>query len=192
MRRIRFAVPEDASALLAIYAPYILETAITFEYEVPSVEAFRVRMEGMMHDYPYLVCEEEGVIVGYAYAHRQMERAAYQWNAELTVYLAKEARCRGVGSLLYRCLLDLLRLQGIRNVYGVVTSPNPPSERLHERLGFTRLAFFPKMGYKQGRWWDINWFGKVLCEEDDPAPLRLLSAVEQVKLGAVLAGYNKD
>ena len=119
---IRFAAEADAPALLAIYAQYI-ETGITFEYQLPTREEFARRIRDFGGTYPYLVCEENGCIVGYAYAHRQAERAAYQWNAELSVYLDRSCTSRGLGRRLYGALIDILRLQGIRTVYGCVTVP---------------------------------------------------------------------
>jgi len=190
MKNIRFAVPEDAEAILEIYAPYILETVITFEYEVPSVEAFRQRMEGMMYDYPYLVWEEDGVILGYAYAHRQMERAAYDWTAELSVYLRRDVGGRGIGTALYSCLLELLTLQHLRSAYALVTSPNPPSEALHAKLGFERMAFFPALGYKMAAWRDIIWYGKLLCDERTPSPFVPFHGLDREAVEEVLARHN--
>ena len=131
---IRLAHPEDAEALLAIYGQYI-DTSITFEYELPSRAEFEGRIREFSRDYPYLVCEDGGKIVGYGYAHRAMERAAYQWNAELSVYLDRDSRAKGLGKKLCLLLMELLRLQGIRTVYSVVTSPNPRSERLQQAPG---------------------------------------------------------
>jgi len=192
MGTIRFARIEDAEEILAIYAPYILETAVTFEYAVPTAAAFRARMEGMMHDYPYFVYEEAGEILGYAYAHRQMERAAYDWTAELTVYLKRGAAGRGIGARLYGAVLALLRLQNIRNAYALVVSPNSPSEALHERMGFERVAFFPAMGYKMGAWRDIIWYGKILCGEEHPAPFRSLRELTAEEIAGVLADYVEN
>lgn len=166
----RTATPEDAEALLAVYAEYI-DTNITFEYALPSVEEFAGRIRGILEFYPYLVAEEEGRILGYAYAHRHMERAAYQWNAELSVYVAKEAVGRGLGTKLYRALLELLERQGVRSAFGCVTSPNPPSERLHLRLGFELVGMYKLAGWKNGQWHSVSWFQKFLRVHDlDPQP----------------------
>lgn len=187
MGTIRFAAAADAPALLAIYAPYVEETSISFEYVPPSLEEFEGRMREISAGYPYLVYEEDGAILGYAYGHRAMERAAYGWNAELSVYVDRSCLGRGIGSRLYRCLMDLLQLQGVRNVCGVVTHPNPPSEALHRRLGFQLTARFPAAGYKQGRWRDVLWFGKVLSA-GPPCPLR---PVGQVAWEEVLERYSR-
>lgn len=168
---LRFATLDDAAALLAIYAPYI-GTPVTFEYTVPSLADFRGRIETISGDYPYLVWEEDGVILGYAYAHRHMERAAYQWNAELSVYLDGYARGRGLGTKLYAALIELLKLQGIRNVFGCVTLPNERSEALHRAMGFELVGKYSMAGYKNDRWRDVGWFQKQIAAYDDPpAPL---------------------
>ena len=174
--QIRFAAPGDAAALLSIYAPYVEETAITFETAAPSEEAFRQRIDKTLQHYPYLVAEERGRVLGYAYAGRLRDRAAYDWDAELSVYLEQNVRGRGVGTALYLCLLDLLALQGVRWAYGVVTMPNEASHRLHMGLGFRLAATFPEMGYKHGRWWDVNWYLKELApRREHPAPIVPLS-----------------
>lgn len=170
---LRTATPEDAACLRAVYAPYVTDTAITFEYDVPDVEEFRTRIRNICRTYPYLVCEREGRVAGYAYAHRHMERAAYQWNAELSVYVEQSLRGRGLGFALYSALLDLLRLQGVHNVYGCVTTPNPRSEKLHARLGFHLVGVQHAAGYKLGQWHDVSWFEKRLTEAtSSPPPIK--------------------
>ena len=167
---LRFAVPDDADALRAIYAQYI-DTSVTFEYSLPSPEEFRRRMEDISAEYPYLVWEEDGVPLGYAYAHRYRERAAYRWGAELSVYLDRDARGRGLGARLYGALMALLRLQGIRTVYGVVTQPNEASDRLHTAMGFTVAGVVHNAGFKAGRWHDVTTYEKPIAPYDDePAP----------------------
>lgn len=186
MFTLRPATPADCDAIRSIYAPYILETAVSFETEVPSHETFAERMRGIMEFFPYLIAEASGEVIGYAYAHFAYERAAYRWNAELSVYLRRGAEKRGVGSALYAALIELLRAQGFKKLYGVVAMPNEASERLHERFGFAPAARFEKHGYKFGRWHDVVWFEKRLAPFDaapaDPIPFSALDAgfVEQV------------
>jgi len=192
MKRIRFAAAEDAAALLAIYRPYIPDTYITFEWSDPGEAEFARRIEATLAAYPYLVYEEDGHILGYAYAGRQMDRAAYDWNAVLSIYLDQSERGRGIGSKLYGALLELLRLQGVRHAYALISAPNPPSEAFHEKMGFERLALFPQMGYKIGGWWDILWMGKLLNPLGDPAPFRALGELTAEEIGAVLAGYEES
>lgn len=136
MRTVRLATEADAAGILAVYAPYIRDTAVTFETETPSLDAFRCRMASIIGDYPYLVVEEDGSIVGFAYAHRLGECAAYAWNAELSIYFAPGCTSRGWGSVLFWALIDLLALQGVRNAYSLITVPNEASLALHEKLGF--------------------------------------------------------
>lgn len=159
---IREAVPADAKAILDIYTPYIENTVITFEYEVPSLEAFEQRMLGIMGEYPYLVCEQDGRVIGYAYAHRYRERAAFAWGAELSVYLDLEYQGCGAGTALYLKLIDCLKRQNIKTVYGIVAHPNEASERLHQKLGFRLVGISEKCGYKLGRWVDLAYFEKEI------------------------------
>lgn len=169
--RIRFATEEDAKKLLQIYEPY-LDTPVTFEYTLPTVEEFRERIRTITACYPYLVCEEGDRTIGYAYGHRAMERAAYQWNAELSIYLNPEDTSRGLGKQLYTRLIEILKLQGVRNVYGCVTVPNEKSERLHLSLGFRKAGVWQNTGFKCGKWQDVAWFEKAIQAYGRPEPLR--------------------
>ena len=184
---LRFAAPADAGALLAIYAQYI-DTAITFEYELPSEDEFRHRIEVISRDYPYLVHETDGVIDGYAYAHRYRERAAYQWGAELSVYVDDTAHGRGIGKRLYTALLSLLERQGFRAAYGVVTQPNEKSGRLHESLGFTVAGTVHAAGFKNGAWHDVTTFEKLLGDFDGtPEPLKSLRDLDPAEIRRILS-----
>jgi len=183
---IRFAGPSDAPALLEIYRPYVEESSISFEYETPPVEEFRRRIAEIGRDYPYLVYEEGGSPLGYAYARRQMERAAYQWNAELTVYVDGQFHGRGIGSSLYGCLLALLRAQKVYRVCGVVVAGNAGSTALHRRFGFREAARFPAMGYKQGQWWDVIWYEKVLGQ----GALEALCPIGEISSEEILQRYQ--
>ena len=184
---LRIAGGRDAEALLAIYAAYI-DTPITFEYALPSAAEFRARIESVSGTYPYLVRESGGVIEGYAYAHRYRERAAYQWGAELSVYVDRHAHGRGLGTKLYTALLDLLRLQGVRTVYGVVTQPNEKSGRLHTAMGFTVAGIVHAAGYKNGAWHDVTTFEKLIGGFDGtPEPLKSIRDVDPAAAARVLA-----
>ncbi len=186
--KVRPAVKADAAALLEIYAPYVRETTITFEYEVPEPEEFAGRIEAIGAEYPYLVCELDGRIAAYAYGHRHMERAAYQWNAELSVYVDRGQLRRGIGRALYQAVLDILRLQNIQTVYAIVTSPNENSERLHAAMGFERRALFPQMGYKFGRWLDVAWFEKNLGSHGEKMEaFQAIGCLDEEKLGQIMA-----
>lgn len=167
MLRVRLATVDDAAAVLAVYAPYIEGTAITFETSVPAVESFAERMADVIGEYPYLVVERDGVIVGYAYAHRLGERGAYAWNVELSVYFAPNCQGRGWGSVLFWALVDLLSQQGVRNAYSLVTVPNEASRRLHAKLGFELMGIQRNAGYKSGAWHDVAWLRKAVGSFDD-------------------------
>lgn len=166
--QIRVAVPEDAEALLTIYAPYVKHTPITFEYEIPSVEEFKNRICRTLEKYPYLVAEENGVIQGYAYASAFKTRAAYAWSVETSIYVHPGAGRRGIGSLLYEKLEELLRRQHICNLCACITYPNPASIAFHERFGYRTAAHFTASGYKQDAWHDMIWMEKTLCPHEIP------------------------
>ena len=156
---IRPAVPEDAASLLEIYAPYVEETAITFEYDVPTTEEFRERIEHIRARYPYLVIERGGVIQGYAYAGVFKDRAAYDRSCEMTIYLARDAVGGGLGRKLYEALEEALRAKGMLNLYACIGVPEQDdeyldhnSEQFHEHMGYRKVGTFHQCGYKFGRW----------------------------------------
>ena len=188
---IRFAAAKDAAALLEIYAPYVTGTTVSFEYEVPAVEEFRRRVEETSARYPYLVWEEDGALLGYAYAHPYAARPAYQWSAELTVYLRQGVSRRGLGSQLYGALMELLRLQGVRNVYGCVTAENTASVAFHHALGFREAGRFSQVGYKLGRWLDVLWLEKAIASGGEPQPLVSFPQVDREQALAVLERWSK-
>ena len=169
---IRPASPEDAAALLDIYAPYVRETAITYEYEVPSLEDFRARIRRTLERYPYLVAEEAGEIVGYAYAGPFKNRAAYDWAVETSVYLRMDWKRRGVGGQLYRALEDILKKQNVRNLYACVACPAAEGDAyltrnsvdFHTHMGWRAVGEFRGCGYKFGTWYNIVWMEKRVGE----------------------------
>ena len=160
--RIRMAVPEDAGTLLKIYEPYVKNTCITFEYQVPSVEEFTQRIRETLKKYPYLIAEQNGEILGYAYASAFKERAAYDWAVETSIYVSEGARRTGAGSLLYEALEDYLKRQNVINVNACIAYPNPGSIAFHEKYGYRTVGHFTKCGYKLGQWWDMVWMEKML------------------------------
>lgn len=192
---IRLATPDDAEGIRRVYAPYIA-TPITFEEDVPSPEDFYARMEEIMRSYPCLAACADGRVIGFAYAHRQAERAAYDWNVELSVYLDESEERRGIGSALYKTLMGLLSLQGIRCAYARVTLPNAASERLHARFGFDIMGIQRSAGYKNGAWRDVAWYAKPIAPFDDdpdrpiPFPAVLDDRVGEVE--ALLAAANRS
>lgn len=171
--KIRIATPEDASAIQSIYRYYVEHTAITFELEVPSVEEFQGRIKKTLERYPYLVAEEDRVIIGYAYAGIFYDRRAYDWSAEMSVYVQKGIHGKGVGTALYEKMEELLKKQHIVNLFACITHPNAESEAFHAARGYERKAHFEKCGYKMGQWWDIVWMQKVIAPHDEaPEPFR--------------------
>ncbi|HEM3578099.1 TPA: N-acetyltransferase [Streptococcus suis] len=162
MIEIRSARIEDAADLVAIYAPYVEKTAITFETQVPTVNEFASRIEKTLGKFPYLVAVEEGKILGYAYASTYYARAAYDWTVELSVYIQQEARGKGIGSMLYDALEEELTARGFKNFLACIALPNPASISLHEKRGYEQVAHFKKVGYKFGSWHDIVWLQKSL------------------------------
>ena len=159
---IRNAAQKDAGALARIYNHYIENTVITFEEELIDAGEMGRRVEKVTADYPWLVWEEEGEILGYAYASRWRERAAYRYACELTVYLHHEATGRGAGTALYSRLIDELKARNFHSLLGCVTLPNPASEKLHASLGFEKVAHFHEAGFKFDRWLDVGYFERVL------------------------------
>jgi phosphinothricin acetyltransferase len=157
---IRLATESDAEAILAIYAPIVRETPISFEYDVPSIEEMGQRIhDKLAHGYPWLVAEQSGRIMGYAYGGRWRERAAYQWTVEVTVYVNPAFQRMGVGRALYTALFGVLRLQGFITVVAGITLPNEGSVRLHEAVGFKPVGVYQRVGYKFDLWHDVGWWG---------------------------------
>ena len=187
---LRPATLADAAAILAIYRPYIEETDISFEVTVPSLAEFEGRMRLIMAKFPYLVATVEDRVVGYAYAAEHRERAAYGWNADLTVYLDRAFTGRGLGRTLYQALLKILKLQKIQNVYGIVTHPNPASEALHQRLEFREVGIFRQTGHKFGRWLDVVWYEKFLGDhEERPQPPLAFSELDKRTVESMLQRF---
>ena len=159
---IRIATEADVPQMLAIYAPYIENTTITFEYDVPTQEQFLQRFRSITARFPWLVWEEDGAILGYAYGSAPFERAAYSWCAEDSVYLLPEARGRGIGARLCIALEKVLTFQGYRRIYALITAENENSIAFHEKLGYTLRAELPDAGFKFGRWIGVIWMDKRL------------------------------
>jgi len=162
VQRVRDATGDDAAAIAAIYAPVVRDTPISFELEPPDVGTMRQRVLDTLERRPWLVCERDGEVVGYAYAASHRERAAYQWCVETSVYIAESARRQGVGCTLYRALLPLLARQGYVHAYAGITLPNPPSVGLHEALGFRPIGVYKAIGFKLGAWHDVGWWDLTL------------------------------
>ncbi|MBV8949901.1 MAG: N-acetyltransferase [Actinobacteria bacterium] len=173
---IRLARVDDAAAVQRIYAPVVETTAISFEAEAPSVDEMRRRMEDVAPEYPWLVKERDGRVVGYAYGHAFSERAAYRWAVESSIHVDAGEQGRGTGRALYGALLRVLALLGYREVLAGIALPNPASVGLHESLGFVPAARYHRVGWKIGRWHDVGWWQCSLGEGDagEPQPPRTM------------------
>ena len=184
---IRLAIPSDAAAILDIYAPYIRDTSITFETEVPTLPEFGTRISSYLETWPWLVCEENGLIAGYAYASRYRERVAYQWGVECSVYIHEQFQRMGIANDLYTKLFTILKLQGFTTVYAVINLPNDPSVAFHEKMGFRYFATFEKVGYKLGKWKNVGWWQLQLNEylNEPAAPIRFSEMSNEIKNGLI-------
>ncbi|KCZ91069.1 arsinothricin resistance N-acetyltransferase ArsN1 family B [Hyphomonas jannaschiana] len=173
---IRVASSDDAGWIADIYAPYVRNTVISFELIPPSVEEMAQRIETTLQIYPWLVAEEAGHTLGYAYASQHRTRAAYKWSCDVSVYVAPAAQGRKVGTRLYQQLLETLAGQGFRNAFAGIALPNDASIALHERLGFSHLGTYTDVGCKLGAWHDVGWWQKSLSDTpgvpDEPVPFQ--------------------
>jgi L-amino acid N-acyltransferase YncA len=184
---VRLATAEDAPAVLGMYTPYILQTAFTFETEVPSVEEFRLRIEKYLQKYPWLIAEIDGEVAGYVYGSVHREREAYQWTCECSVYIHDNYKGHGIGSELYEALFEILKLQGFRNVYAGITIPNEASEKLHQKLGFEKFATYENIGCKFGKWHSVGWWRLRLNAYDNaPEPPVPFNKVSRPSLDPIL------
>jgi L-amino acid N-acyltransferase YncA len=185
---LRLATPDDAAAIAAIYAPVLRDTAITFEVEPVGTEEMGRRVATTLRRHPWLVAEIDGKVAGYAYAAQHRTRSAYDWSADVSVYLAPQARRRGLGRALYIALLDLLTAQGFANAVAGIALPNDASVRLHESLGFTAVGVYRSVGWKLSSWHDVGWWQLRLTSSDaPPQPLLRLSELPASRMADALA-----
>lgn len=180
MTKIRLARSTDAAGILAIYAPYIANTSFTFETEIPTESEFANRIASYLASWPWLVCEVDGQVAGYAYASRYRERVAYQWSAECSVYVQDDHHRSGIARALYTALFSILKLQGYRNVYAVINLPNERSVAFHESMGFRWFATYEQVGYKLGQWKNVGWWRLIINKfEQEPAQVISFSLLDQ-------------
>lgn len=163
--RIRPAVHRDAAALLAIYAPIVQDTVISFELVPPSLVEFEARLKKCVEGWSWLVAEQDGMVLGYAYGSSHRERPAYRWSTETSAYVHPHARGRGVGTALYLALFPELASKGYCNAYAAIALPNDASVALHQAVGFRPIGQFPCVGRKFGKWHDVGWFHRKLRSE---------------------------
>ena len=189
---IRFADPvRDAARILALYRPYIERTAITFEVDVPDEASFERRVRDIASSFPYLLLEVDGELAGYAYAHRQAERAAFDWNAELSIYLAERWQRRGLGKPLYALLMRLLGMQGYVNLYAVITGSNAGSIAMHEAMGFARIGLHERTGFKFGQWHDTVWLHRRV-REGEPGEIIPIGALDGEAVRREIAAAEEE
>lgn len=174
MMKIRIATTKDAEDIREIYTPYVLNTAVSFEYELPDAEEFTNRIENTLKNYPYLVALKDDTVVGYAYASPFHSRAAYIHSAELSVYVRQDCKKSGIGSALYKRMEAILKQQNIYAVHACIASPDKrdeyltdDSEKFHAKMGFSFAGRHKQCGYKFGKWYDIVWMDKVIQEIPD-------------------------
>jgi L-amino acid N-acyltransferase YncA len=187
---LRLVSPEDAAQIAAIYAPFCLETAISFEAEAPDEAAVRERIYAVADRYPWLVAvSEKREILGYAYATKHRERAAYRWSVDFAVYLAPSAKGQGIGTELYNALVAICRLLGYHRAFAGIALPNEASVRLHEKVGFRPIGVYQRVGYKLGKWHDVGWWSlDLLPESDSPdEPVAMKTMVGSGELEEILA-----
>src|ERR1051326_1799073 len=168
-KRIRRIAPGDAQAVADIYAPFVTDSATSFEAVAPDAAEIRKRIVEITPRHPWLVFEAGGNVLGYAYASQHRSRHAYQWSTDVSVYIHDSARKQRVGRALYTALFDLLRRQGYFNAYAGITLPNPGSVRLHETMGFSTVGVYLRVGFKFGRWHDVVWLQRRLSDKPEPA-----------------------
>ncbi len=192
--KIRTARPEDAPELLKIYAPYVEDTAITFEYTVPTLADFKGRIEHTLKKYPYLVAERDGELLGYAYTGEFKERAAYDWAVETSIYVRQDCKRLGLGRRLYAALEAVSRLQNVLNLYACIAYPKTEDEYLtrnsvefHTHLGFKLVGEFHNCAYKFNRWYNMVWMefplGDIPSNPGAFIPYPALSREELMKIG---------
>lgn len=193
MPLIREATLADAAPIQAIYAAIVRDTVISFDIEPPTVGEMEERMCAVQQRFPWLVCELDSEVAGYVYASPHHERAAYQWSANVSVYIHENYRRHGIGRALYTSLFALLRLQGIYNAYAGVTLPNPGSVGLHESMGFEPVGIYKHVGYKFGAWHDVGWWSLALRPLDpEPAlPFTACSLQDSAEWQAAMTAGTK-
>jgi len=184
---IRVATKGDATSMLEIYTPFILNSGITQEVEVPSVEEFQQRIISNLEERPWLVCEIDNELAGYAYAGKHRDRKGYQWCTEASVYISEKYHGLGIANALYAALFEILKLQGYVNAYAVITLPNDRSIAFHKKFGFEYLTTYKKIGYKLGQWHDVGWMQyEINPHKEDPSDPIKFSQIDRSLIDLIL------
>jgi phosphinothricin acetyltransferase len=179
---IRLAEQCDVRGILEIYTPFILLTAVTFEESVPDEDSFWTRIQGIMNESPFLVCEIDNRIAGYAYASGYRSRASYRWTKEVSVYVHPDFHRKKVALALYTSLNEMIRFQGIADLLAIITIPNESSVSFHEYMGYRKCGEFSKVGYKLNAWQNVGWFELFLQDENEAPKDRILPLNEIIDL----------
>ncbi len=179
---IRLAEEQDVPGILEIYSPFILDTAVTFEETVPEEDSFWERMQLIMSELPFLVCEIDGRIAGYAYASGYRSRASYRWTKEVSVYVHPDFHRKRVALALYSSLNEMVRYQGVADLLAIITLPNESSVSFHEYVGYLKCGEFSKVGYKLNQWQDVGWFELFLQDEHEAPKDRIIPLDEIIDL----------
>ena len=188
---VRFATKKDYPAMLEIYRPYVENTRISFEYETPSLSTFKKRISEISKKHPVLVYEEDGKVLGYAYTADVFERRAYCWCAELSVYVERECRGKGIGKRLVVATEDIARFLGYKILYSLITEDNAASIEFHRALGYKQVAFFPEQGYKFGEWAGVVWYEKRLSDNTGEITIPpCISRVYRPELDEIIKKYE--
>jgi L-amino acid N-acyltransferase YncA len=186
---IRVASTDDAASVAEIYGPSVTENATSFEVVAPDASEMSSRISKILPQYPWLVCEAEGQVIGYAYASAHRDRAAYRWSVDVSAYISTKVHRRGVGTALYAALFEILVLQRYRNAYAGITLPNSASEGMHGRAGFSLVGVYHHVGYKFGVWHDVGWYERSLLPPaaNPLEPISFADIRESKEVGNALA-----
>jgi len=177
---LRVATLDDAAAVAAVYRPYVASTPISLEIEPPDEDEMRRRIQSTVTAYPWLICEERGEVVGYAYGGQHGSRAGYRWSVDSSVYIHSSFHRRGVGRALYTSLFRMLAAQGFVSLYAGVTLPNPGSVAIHESFGFRPVGVYRNAGFKAGTWYDVGWWQRGLQDPPpSPPPTRTFAEIRR-------------
>jgi len=176
---IRLAEKRDVPGILEIYSPFVLNTSVTFEEIVPDEDSFWERIQGIMTELPYLVCEINGRIAGYAYASGYRSRASYRWSKEVSVYIHPDYQRKRVAHALYTSLNEMVRYQGIADLLAIITMPNEPSVAFHEQFGYRKCGEFSKVGFKLGQWQNVGWF-ELFLQDESQAPKNPILTLNEI------------
>ena len=191
MITLRIATTDDAKAIANIYGYYVNNTAITFEYIAPDEQEFVKRINDKLQKYPFIAAVDSGEVIGYAYASEYRTRAAYNWDAELSVYTDFRHIGKGVGSLLYSALIEILKIQNVVTLCAGITYPNNASERLHKKLGFEYMGVFRAIGFKNKKWHDVLWYTKQINSLDTPQKVIPFPLLDKDAINKILTLYSR-